>query len=161
MNNEHNGYVPVSLFKELLSKVLEVIQKLPSNESISKDFDNVAEVITEVANTLNTPPRNIELDGGIKGIDELLKQIDNKLDILKDLLKGVIRSIKIAATIFGIAILIATSVITIFKLSEEKIQLTQYTTTIIDLQKEVGDLKGLVEQCVNNTEKEKKDGSSP
>lgn len=123
-----NG-VPTSLVEKLLDNLRDLtkgvsevtIKQNNLQDSIDETTDKIADALTKVADRLNTPPRHEELEKEIKELNVILKNYEKAEEEQTDLLKSVIKTIKIAAGLFGLALLIAAILITV-------VEKTKYST---------------------------------
>lgn len=120
--------------KELTRNVSEVSIKTDSiQDSIDESAEKVAAALTKVAERLNTPPRHEELEKEIKELDKKLDSYEKVEQEQTELLKSVIKTIKIASSLFGLAILIAAILMTVVEktkysnIHDQKIELIEKT----------------------------------
>lgn len=124
-----NG-VPTSLVEKLLDNLRELTKNVAEitvkqnnlQDSMDETTDKIAIAITKVAERLNTPPRHEELEKEIKALETKLDSYSKSEQSQDDLLKSVIKTIKIAATLFGLALLISAIIVTV-------VEKTKYSST--------------------------------
>jgi peptidoglycan hydrolase CwlO-like protein len=115
-----NG-VPTSLVEKLLDNLKDLTKNVAESnvkqnllqDSMDQTSDKIAGALTKVAERLNSPPRHEELENHIKGLDTKLIDLTKIEAVQADLLKSVIKTIKIAASLFGLAILISAILISV------------------------------------------------
>ena len=94
---------------------MKALELFASNvKVVSKDIERLATTLNEINKQVTTPPRHQELEAAHKVLDEKVTLVLSSLGGIEDVVKNGIRTIKIVAGVFGIAILIAASVITYF-----------------------------------------------
>ena len=85
-----------------------------ANKNVTKDLDKINDSIDDLDTKMSTPPRHQELEADHEDLDEQVTSIISSLGGIEDTVKNGIRTIKIVAGVFSVAILIAISVITYF-----------------------------------------------
>ncbi len=95
--------------------VVEVVKLFVDGIDTSTiNLNRIDESLTELNKSMSLPPRHQELEKDHKNLDTKVTLITESLVGIEDAVKNGIRTIKIVAGVFGIAILIAASVITYF-----------------------------------------------
>lgn len=112
-----------------------------STKTVTKDLDKINDSIDDLSEKMSTPPRHQELEKDHKDLDKKITLILESLSSIEDAVKNGIRTIKIAAGVFSIAIFIAVSVITYFntaKPAENKIQIEQIMENQTEILQKLG-----------------------
>lgn len=117
-----NG-VPTSLVEKLLDNLKDLTKTVAElgikqnnlQDGLDETSDKIAIAITKVAERLNTPPRHEELEKEIKKLETQLDQSSKDQKDQNELLKSVVKTIKIAASLFGLALLIAAILMTVIE----------------------------------------------
>jgi len=159
-----NG-VPTSLVEKLLDNLKDLTKNVAESnvkqnllqDSVDQTSDKIAVALTKVAERLNTPPRHEELENQIKGIDTKLVDLTKTETIQTELLKSVVKTIKIAASLFGLAILISAILISVvektrFSTAEKQIFENQQST-IERLQKDLYEHQKKIDPILENLQK--------
>jgi hypothetical protein len=115
-----NG-VPTSLVEKFLDNLKDLTKNVAETsvkqnalqDSIDETSDKFALALTKVAERLNTPPRHEELEKQLKTVETKLDEYKKEEEKQTELLKTVIKTIKIAAGLFGLALLISAILITV------------------------------------------------
>lgn len=124
-----NG-VPTSLVEKLLDNLKDLTKTVAElgikqnnlQDGLDETSDKIALAITKVAERLNTPPRHEELEKEIKSLETKIDQSSKEQKDQNELLKSVVKTIKIAASLFGLALLIAAILMTV-------VEKTKYSNT--------------------------------
>ncbi len=112
-----------------------------STKTVTKDLDKIDDSISNLDEKMSTPPRHQELEEDHKDLDIKVTSVLESLVSIEDAIKNGIRTIKIVAGVFSIAILIAASVITYFntaKPAENKIQIEQIMKNQTEILQKLG-----------------------
>jgi cell fate (sporulation/competence/biofilm development) regulator YmcA (YheA/YmcA/DUF963 family) len=117
-----NG-VPTSLVEKLLDNLKDLTKTVAElgikqnnlQDGLDETSDKIAIAITKVAERLNTPPRHEELEKEIKTLGTQIDQSSKEQKDQNELLKSVVKTIKIAASLFGLALLIAAILMTVIE----------------------------------------------
>jgi len=133
--------VPISIVEKLISTTIELTKQVTNmpytiTQSMESDIDKVGLALSKIADNLNTPPRNEELEASLDEIKIIVNEI-------KDSIRGVLKTIKIAASLFGLAILIASIVMYFGSIYISK-------NNDHELLQELKEVKELVEKKDNN-----------
>lgn len=120
-----NG-VPTSLVEKLLDNLKDLTKTVAElgikqnnlQDSLDETSDKIGIAIIAVAERLNTPPRHEELSKEIKSLETKLDSFHEGNKNQNELLKSTIKTIKIAASLFGLALLIAAILITVVEKSK-------------------------------------------
>jgi len=85
-----------------------------ANKNVSKDLDRIDESLDELNKRTSTPPRHQELeaDHNKNKLEKKLDAVVSGLVTMHDTIKSGMRTIKVVTGLFGIAILIAVSIVT-------------------------------------------------
>jgi len=115
--------------KDLTKNITEITVKQNSlQDSMDETADKFATALTKVAERLNTPPRHEELEKQIKSLETKLDTYEKHEQEQNELLKSVIKTIKIAAGLFSLALLVAAIVVTVV----EKTKYSSISSTKIE-----------------------------
>jgi hypothetical protein len=120
-----NG-VPTSLVEKLLDNLKDLTKTVAElgikqnnlQDGLDETSNKIGIAILAVAERLNTPPRHEELSKEIKSLGAQLDQFSKEQKDQNELLKSVVKTIKIAASLFGLALLIAAILITVVEKSK-------------------------------------------
>jgi len=88
-----------------------------STKTVIRDLDKIDTSLDDLNKQANTPPRHKELEDGHKGLDEKLDALTEAVDFMKGSVKSMIKTVVIAASLFGAAILIGTLVMAYFNMN--------------------------------------------
>lgn len=117
-----NG-VPTAIVEKLLDNLRDLtynvsqlnIKQETTQDTLVETSEKIAVALTKVAERLNSPPRHEELEKQLKAIDDKMLAYQKVEEEQTDLLKSTIKTIKIAAGLFGIALLIAAILVTVIE----------------------------------------------
>lgn len=128
-------------------KVLELF--VDSVQTVSKDVDRLYGVVDDLNKKMSTPPRHQELEDDHKQFDGKMDTIISSLTGMHTTIKNGMRIIKVVTGLFGIAILIAVSVITY---SDKNVPVKS-TIDAIELHKDMDTIKQLLRELGGANEK--------
>ena len=111
--------VPVTIVEKIIEGVKEVASEAritdakidTLEDAFYKNLEKVADGLTAVGTRLNTPPRHEEIIDAIKEIKTEVSESKKIISSQKDHLDSVLKTIKIGASIFGTAILLASIIV--------------------------------------------------
>jgi|WetSurSiteA1Bulk_404760.scaffolds.fasta_scaffold01494_12 hypothetical protein len=122
-----NG-VPTVVVEKILDTMKEVATSMKNTDSkmdqvedaFYKNLEKVAEAMTDLGTKLTTPPRHQEIIEKLEVVKTEVEQVQ-KLQIEKtDLLKSVVRTIKIGAALFSLAVLIGSIFLGVVEITKNK-----------------------------------------
>lgn len=113
-----NG-VPITIVEKLLDNVKDLASKMSDSshkteqleDSFYNQLEKVANAISTVGTRLNTPPRHEEIIEKLVDVSKKIEENTKEQQEQNKRLGGVIKTIKIAAALFGTAILLASLLI--------------------------------------------------
>ncbi len=134
-----------------------------STKVTAKVLEQIDDRVEDLNTKMSTPPRHEELDKSHEDMNKLLTLTNSKLDDIEDVVKSGIRTIKIVAGVFSIAILIAVSVVTYYNSKQTD---TPRDSVIVELamEKRLDILENILidkyeKRNKNNGKAENKDGT--
>ena len=136
--------VPTSVVEKLITTVVELTKQVTSmphtiSSSMSNDIDKVTTALTKVADRMNMPPRNEELEA-------LLKELKITTSNTNQAIKSTMRTIKIITGLFGLAILVANIVMYFGNMVDNRVPHNDN----VRIEKQIEELKGLIEKNHGN-----------
>jgi len=136
--------VPTSVVEKLITTVVELTKQVTSmphtiSSSMSNDIDKVTTALTKVADRMNMPPRNEELEA-------LLKELKITTSNTNQAIKSTMRTIKIITGLFGLAILVASIVMYFGNVVDNRVPHNDN----MRIEKQIEELKGLIEKNHGN-----------
>jgi hypothetical protein len=127
MSGTGNG-VPTVVVEKILDTMKEVATSMKNTdvkmdqveESFYKNLEKVAEAMTDLGTKFNTPPRHQEIIEKLEAVKTELDQVSKLQQEKTDLLKSVIRTIKIGAALFSLAVLIGSIFLGVVEITKNR-----------------------------------------
>jgi len=97
--------------------ILKVVELFVANinestKTVIRDLDKISTSLDDLNKQSNTPPRNKELEDDHKTLNEGIASILLSINDIKESVNSMIKTIKIAVSLFGLAVLIGSLIMT-------------------------------------------------